>query len=186
MRGEKDAVEKLDNGVWENANPMLKWFADPHLPTSGSELLDRAYRKPDTPTTVPSGKDIFKGGPLEGLFHPTAFTSGGGGGGGDALSTSVKTGMLAAFREWFSSVQSASGYQNASYEPGGPASTRSAAAIAASFGNKDYPRRFDSLLRFRQGASGFGVIGVGFGVVIAPAPSRILLSCVGEPSNRCA
>jgi hypothetical protein len=78
-------------------------------------------------------------------FHPDGGSSGGGGGSQaeDMLAKGVKSGMLAAFREWFSSVQSAGGgaggMQNVNYPTGGPASTRSAAAIAASFGNKDYP-----------------------------------------------
>jgi hypothetical protein len=56
------------------------------------------------------------------------------------LSQGVKTGMLAAFREWFASTGAGgSGYQKANYSDGPPSSTKSAAAIASSFGNRDFP-----------------------------------------------
>jgi hypothetical protein len=145
--------EVLNNGVWDKANPVLKWFADPHLP-SLQDLKDRAYSNPDgskePPTSKPGTlqwslpKDPFKGGPLDG-YHPAAFTTGGGGGSGSSqaeqmLSNGVKTGMLAAFREWFAATSSkGGGYQKANYSDGPPSSTKSAADIAASFGNRDFP-----------------------------------------------
>jgi hypothetical protein len=52
-----------------------------------------------------------------GTFTPMSFTSGGA---GDKLAESVKTGMLAAFREWFASTGAGgSGYQRANYGGGG-------------------------------------------------------------------
>jgi hypothetical protein len=51
------------------------------------------------------------------LWHPSAFIEGGG---SDQLSEGVKTGMLAAFREWFAATSSkGGGYSNANYESGG-------------------------------------------------------------------
>jgi hypothetical protein len=71
---------------------------------------------PPTPLTVPKG-GVFPGG----SYHPAAFTTG-----GDAenlLTRSTKEGMLAAFREWFSSTQggggASGGMQNAAYTPSG-------------------------------------------------------------------
>lgn len=73
---------------------------------------------------------------------PMAFHSGGGAGSGDSeniLTRSVKTGMLEAFREWFSSLQTpggggGGGYQNASYGASG-----GNARGGAAFGNSEYP-----------------------------------------------
>jgi Protein of unknown function (DUF3037) len=131
---------------------------DPHLP-SLQELKDRAYANPDSskepPTSKPGTlqslpKDPFKGGPLDG-YHPAAFTTGG----GDPesmLSSGVKTGMLAAFREWFAST-GAGGYQKASYSDGG-GSTGGAAAAAtqtATFtGNSDVTERHCFIVVFKS------------------------------------
>jgi hypothetical protein len=183
----KDIRDSFPGGQFhigiDPGSPADKFF---HLFKNGPLDPNKDAAKPDEPPASKPGtlqflppKDPFKGGPLDGLFHPSApdehankpapahksdketqqfhdalkdasgsFTPiafrEGGSGGSDALSTSVKTGMLAAFREWFASTSSkdgggVGGMQNANYSPGVPASTRSAAAIAASFGNKDYP-----------------------------------------------
>jgi hypothetical protein len=67
----------------------------------------------------------------DGRFKPISFNPDGGGSGSgsqaeNSLASGVKTGMLAAFREWFSSGQPASSsgwgggsFTNASYSPGG-------------------------------------------------------------------
>jgi hypothetical protein len=159
------APELLNNGVWDKANPMLKWLADPHLP-SLQELKDRAYANPDSskepPTSKPGTlqwslpKDPFKGGPLDG-YHPAAFTTGG----GDPesmLSSGVKTGMLAAFREWFAST-GAGGYQKASYSDGG-GSTGGAAAAARGWGGGGYTDLSGGGGRGRGAPGGGGPTGV--------------------------
>jgi hypothetical protein len=72
-------------------------------------------------------------------MQPVSYT---GGGPETMLSPGVKTGMLAAFREWFASTGAGgSGYQKANYSDGPPSSTKSAADVAASFGNRDCPNR---------------------------------------------
>jgi hypothetical protein len=145
----KDIRDSFPGGQFhvgiDAGSPADKFF---HLFKNGPLDPNKDAAKPDEPPASKPGtlqflppKDPFKGGPLDGLFHPSAFTTGGSS--GDKFSESVKTGMLAAFREWFTSTSSkdggGGGFQNANYSPGVPASTRSAAAIAASFGNKDYP-----------------------------------------------
>jgi len=61
-------------------------------------------------------------------YHPSSYMEGGGSSGAeDLLSRGVKSGMLAAFREWFASTQSerggggGGGFTNASYSPSGGA-----------------------------------------------------------------
>jgi hypothetical protein len=75
----------------------------------------KPYIPPNTKFAPPRSNSPFPGG----TYHPTSFTSGGGDP-EDMLAKGVKTGMLAAFREWFAATSSkGGGYQNASYEPGG-------------------------------------------------------------------
>jgi hypothetical protein len=107
--------------------PWLKSFSDQEL----LKLLPHGG----------AGGDGFKD-RWDGLFHPSAFVTGGGAETSQAetmFSDAVKGGMLAAFREWFSSVQSSKGYQNAAYSPSnqgtGPGQPR--------FGSNDFPNLED-------------------------------------------
>jgi hypothetical protein len=60
-------------------------------------------------------------------YHPSSYMDGGSSGAEDLLSRGVKSGMLAAFREWFASTQSerggggGGGFTNASFSPSGGA-----------------------------------------------------------------
>jgi hypothetical protein len=83
------------------------------------EPLPPAQTKPNAYGAMTPAQKLAAG------MQPVSFNSGGGGGGPEQILTlSVKEGMLAAFREWFSSVQSGGGsggdgFQKASFTPSG-------------------------------------------------------------------
>jgi hypothetical protein len=102
FRDDSDAQKQFDE-----EQKKLKNYIPPHGAGPGSG------------PSVPRG-GVFPGG----SYHPAAFTTGG----GDAenvLTRSIKEGMLSAFREWFSSVQSGGGsgggggFTNAAFSPSG-------------------------------------------------------------------
>jgi hypothetical protein len=79
--------------------------------------LPPGQTKPNAYGTMSQAQKLAAG------MSPISFTSGGGSDAENILTRSTKEGMLAAFREWFSSVQSGGGsgggIQNAAFSPSG-------------------------------------------------------------------
>jgi uncharacterized protein (TIGR02594 family) len=154
VMGKKDTLEKLDNGVWEKANPFLKWLANPTLPRSLPQAApdagadrplsaEQKYRKWTFDNHV-TDAEKFAGG-----YTPMAFHPDGGGSSSQAeaiLSQGVKTGVLAAFREWFAATQGArDGVQNTSYPTGGGSSTGGGGGSQGKWGGGGYTALGDAI-----------------------------------------
>jgi hypothetical protein len=119
--GSSDSEKTLTRGVksgrhfgFRDDSPEQKQFDDEQKKRSMPFLLSP---KSPVSSAEPNRGGIFPGG----SYHPTSYMDGGSSGAEDLLSRSIKSGMLAAFREWFASTQAerggGGGFTNANYSP---------------------------------------------------------------------
>jgi hypothetical protein len=175
------AIDFVGERIKAAAEKLHSFFTEfDHVASKPAEALKKWLDSPSSPPGKPSaykgaggvGEGQSGWSPAQMLgagMQPVSYSTGGGG--GDKLSESVKVGMLAAFREWFSSVSSSGaggggggGITNASYSPSGGSGGKWGGGGYTDMGNSVSPRG-------RRGGGGPTGVSGGDGITTPPSGS---------------